>query len=203
MASLDLVKTIRNYEYEDFSYAVKEWSPPYIGCNLNSFFTRMREPQLMTWSLEVLESYCADLERAKTYHTSLFIERFVYVYGCSKEVSHRYRFPIKSLEFKKYVDFIVKIALIWETRARMQFPIFTKRMGPLIVEEDTQRDPSYEVRLRAELMTYSAETLHAYFEFVVQCWDVGFNPNGQTYHGVARELGFSSASEANHLGVSL
>ena len=86
MASLDLVKTIRNYEYEDFSYAVKEWSPPYIGCNLNSFFTRMREPQLMTWSLEVLESYCADLERAKTYHTSLFIERFVYVYGCSKRV---------------------------------------------------------------------------------------------------------------------
>ena len=73
MASLDLVKTIRNYEYEDFSYAVKEWSPPYIGCNLNSFFTRMRESQLMTWSLEVLESYCADLERAKTYHTSLFI----------------------------------------------------------------------------------------------------------------------------------
>ncbi|EPD78859.1 DUF4125 family protein [Atopobium sp. oral taxon 199] len=203
MASLDLVETIRHYEYEDFSYAVKEWSPPYIGCNLNSFFTRMRGPQLMTWSLEVLESYCADLEKARMYHTSLFIERFVYVYGCSKEVSHRYRFPMRSLEFKKYVDFITKISLIWETRARMQFPLFTKCIGPLIVEEDTQMSPSYEVRLRAELMTYSTETIRAYFEFVMQCWDEGFNPNIQTYHGVARELGFPSASEADQLGASL
>ncbi|WP_282710368.1 DUF4125 family protein [Lancefieldella sp. Marseille-Q7238] len=203
MASLDLVETIRHYEYEDFSYAVKEWSPPYIGCTLNSFFTRMRGPQLMTWSLEVLESYCTDLEKARMYHTSLFIERFVYVYGCSKEVSHRYRFPMRSLEFKKYVDFITKISLIWETRARMQFPLFTKCIGPLIVEEDTQMSPSYEVRLRAELMTYSTETIRAYFEFVMQCWDEGFNPNIQTYHGVARELGFPSASEADQLGASL
>ena len=201
MASLDLVKTIRNYEYEDFSYAVKEWSPPYIGCNLNSFFTRMREPQLMTWALKSLESYCADLEERRhiTRHSLLSA---LYVYGCSKEVSHRYRFPIKSLEFKKYVDFIVKIALIWETRARMQFR-FLQSGWDLLSWKRIQRDPSYEVRLRAELMTYSAETLHAYFEFVVQCWDVGFNPNVQTYHGVARELGFFSASEANHLGVSL
>ncbi|WP_130811013.1 DUF4125 family protein [Olsenella sp. Marseille-P4559] len=203
MSVSELVETVLSREDEDFERALQEPSPPCNAESLGLVLNRFRSSQLALWPEPLLEAYLQDLENARACEKSIVLERAAYLFGTSYRPDAHLMLPPKPYEFCERVDLVAKLSLIWEVRARETVPRFTSRLGALISEEDRPGSPSYESRLRAELMSYSQRTIDEYGTWAFGCWGAGRNPNLQTYDGAAFELGFSGAYEANYKGAVL
>ena len=203
MSVSELVETVLGREDEDFERALQEPNPPCDAASFGLVLNRFRAAQLALWPESLLEAYLQDLENARACEKSIVLERAAYLFGTSYRPDAHRMLPPKSYEFCERVDLISKLSLIWEVRAREIVPRFTSRLGALISEEDRPGAPSYESRLRAELMSYSQRTIDEYGTWVFGCWGAGRNPNLQAYDGAAVELGFSGAYEANYKGAVL
>ncbi|MCI6274824.1 MAG: DUF4125 family protein [Coriobacteriaceae bacterium] len=203
MSVSELVETVLGREDEDFERALQEPNPPCDATSLGLVLNRFRAAGLALWPESLLEAYLQDLENARACEKSMVLERAAYLFGTPYRPDAHRMLPPKSYEFCERVGLISKLSLIWEVRAREIVPRLTSRLGALISEEDRPGEPSYESRLRAELMSYSQRTIDEYGSWVFGCWGAGRNPNMQAYDGAAIELGFSGAYEANYKGAVL
>lgn len=199
MSQAELVETILGLEDEDYLRAICDGRVRLSGEQLALAMGPLHRHVLATWPADLLESYLDDVRQAATMGKSLTVQKAAFVEGIALPNEGLFR----PAEIFEHQEFVTKISLIWETRARMALPYFTSNLGPLVAEEDTPGCPSFETDLLAELSCYSIRTLRRYVAFVTSCWNTNRNPQMEAYDLAARDLGFVNAKTAEVAHVRL
>lgn len=161
-------------------------------------FEVIGKSELLNWSPEMLKSLIHDFRIANSNGRNLI-----------KEKDIRTLESIAPLQFADYMDLlpeitdvkreiaeeIVKVQMDWLETASFRYPKAARVMQGIITLEDNASVAPYEVQLRAELLTYSDETLDLYGAFIAQLCQEGKNLAEMTMYNMALLCGFSSLDE--------
>lgn len=125
-------------------------------------FHMMRKAQFCTWSVEVLESYEADLERAGQEGRNMPEEKYAFMMESTHPVEFvaiAHLLPRLSASKIAMRESIVATYMIWERQLLADYPYIKAQGRPSFSHEDIVRGTSVETYLRGELSTYSMATL--------------------------------------------
>ena len=161
-------------------------------------FFRMRMSQWMVYSDELLTSYPKDCERANAEGRNLIFEK----YGRMMESTYPEEYE-KIKEYlpdaedrKEIVEKIVKVHLEWDAQMLVDYPNIRKRGRAMTTAQDSVEDgSSMESYLRAELLTYSPETLKLLWQETEDACKKGENLLKQIITNETLFYGYSSLEE--------
>ena len=165
----DLVDQIVVAEWEAFDKVINEGGRADCQDNWDTF-SKMRKSQYLTWSIEMLESFLADMKQAGENGWNLITEKYARMeestaYDHYVQIADK--LPKKDDKTKAIVEEIVKIQVGFMEDFAEDYPKVAGTARKIHTYEDTPYDTSYETYLRGELLTYSPKTLELYGRYVV------------------------------------
>ena len=165
----DLVDQIVVAEWEAFDKVINEGGRADCQDNWDTF-SKMRKSQYLTWSIEMLESFLADMKQADENGWNLITEKYARMeestaYDHYVQIADK--LPKKDDKTKAIVEEIVKIQVGFMEDFAEDYPKVAGTARKIHTYEDTPYDTSYETYLRGELLTYSPKTLELYGRYVV------------------------------------
>ena len=194
-----LVEEIVTAEWNQFQDVNNEGGPANCQGNWPTFF-QMRASQFMTWNQELLESYKSDLAEAEAHGRNLLTEKYGLMMASTDPAYFRtnlepYMPRISELRVAQQERIIAR-QVTWADSFRQRYLKLGAAMRVLHTNEDTVDTTSFETYLRAEMTTYSQETLDLYEALIAHFGDTGRNITEATILNTVRLGGFSSLEEA-------
>lgn len=162
-------------------------------------FEIMRRCNLLTWPVEALSSYRADLYTALEQGRNLMTEKYARMMESTSpdEYAQIARFlPPVSAEVAQLTDRAVEILVPWEEELRERYPFIADRGRNLSEDAGPGTSTSFATYLASELKTYSADTLRAYVANLEGALAAGDNLSRQVYENMVRMYGYEDLEEA-------
>lgn len=162
-------------------------------------FEVMRHGQAMSWSVETLESYLADLETAQAAGRNLITEKYARMMASTAPAEYAEIAPFLPPLAPKamaLIDAIVVTVIKWEQALAADYPQLFMRSRPLLSSADRPEITSLETYLRGELATYSLNTLNHYHTHVKRQAAAGINGARITLEYMVSRSGYVSLAEA-------
>lgn len=163
-------------------------------------FEIMRRCNLLTWPTAMLSSYRADLYAALEEGRNTMTEKYARMMESTSPQEYQaiadYLPPISD-EVEQLVDRAASILVPWEDELRQEYPFIGQRGRGLSADAGPGTKTSFETYLRAELKTYSAETLRAYVDYLEEAQAAGVNGSASVYQNMVRMYGYDSLEQAS------
>jgi len=155
------------------------------GCkdDLDSFLLN-RRVQFLTWSEEALSSYRDDLVCAKRDGRNLMTYKYARMGG---------QLPCENAD--PLIDVIIRQQMEWQGALFQTCPAFMRRARPLRASKDGDGRTSFETYLRAELESFSANTLASLFKEISRKKSAGINMSEECYEFLLKEKGLPPLAE--------
>lgn len=164
-----LIDKLVALEWDSFDKAMED--DMIMGCQDNwETFAVERKCVFMTWNNSMLESYIKDFEDAQKINVNLMTEKYARMLaGTSPEEYEEIQKMLPSIDEKKMaiIEEIVKIQVEFMESFADDYPNIIAGERSIHTFEDNADNISYETYLRAELMTYSDDTLSLYGQYIV------------------------------------
>jgi len=146
-------------------------------------FKFYRGAAFSAWSVEALESYRADVIKAKAEDRNLVTLKYA-----------RMENLIPVLNTNRLIDQIVEIEVSWVKEVATKYPHVHSHGKP--IEKDSPQATSTRTYLRSELETYSDKTLELYFKNMLESLKRGENLSEKACTMMVQGAGFSSLPAA-------
>lgn len=192
-----LVENIVALEWEAFDKVENEGGRADCQDDYETFYI-MRKSQYMTFTKELLQSYYADLTRAKEKGWNLITEKYARMMEstCKEEYDRlKDSLPFVSEEKKRITEEIVKIQVGFMEEFAKEYPNVAGNARVIHTSEDTYFRTSYETYLRGELLTYSDETLKLYGQFIVSLVKENKNLAKMIMENTAKMYGYKDLAD--------
>ena len=167
---MSLVDTIVAAEWDAFDRVVNEGGRADCQDDWDTF-SKMRKSQYLTWSIEMLESFLADMKEAAANSWNLITEKYARMEESTAPEKYAQiadKLPPRDDQTKAIVEEIVKIQVGFMEEFAEDYPKVAGTARKIHTYEDTPYETSYETYLRGELLTYSPQTLRLYGDYVVE-----------------------------------
>lgn len=193
-----LVDKIVKLEWEQFDQVKNEGGRADCQDDWNTF-SIMRKSQYMTWTEELLASYCNDLTEAAARGWNLITEKYARM--MKSTAPERYaelekELPKRSGERSAIAEEIIGIQVAWMEEFARRYPKMAGNARSIHTAEDTPYNTSYETYLRGELGTYSETTFVLYGRFIVELNRQGRNLAYDIMDNTARLYGYTDVEDA-------
>jgi hypothetical protein len=165
-------------------------------------FTIMRSAQFKSLPIGILESYFHDLAVAERQNRNLMTEKYARMMEYTAPLEYA---EIKSLlveidpASQEYLKEIIPIFLEWEKEFRLEYPYLSSICRPAFSSEDSFSLTSLETYLKAELSTYSPNTLRLYYDYIKKLAKNNINLSKQIQLNIVKQYGYDSLEKANDL----
>lgn len=162
-----LTEKIVELEWKMFSTVINSGCPACCQRDKTTFDI-MRHSQIGVWTYELQEQYLSDLMLAWRDGRNIMSEKYARMMEFTfpdeyKEIACR--LPAIDNEIKSLIEDIVAINVEWNLEFSAQYPELSKRSRCIRTNDDSANSTSFETYLRAELQTYSLQSiriLHAH-----------------------------------------
>lgn len=161
-------------------------------------FEIMRKSQFMCWSEKTCLSYLEDLEVAKAIGRNLIQEKYAYMMATTDPKAYQEiqpLLPVIEKDRQALIDGVVAIEVEMTESFYAQYPILKTRARPIHTSQDRIDETSSETYLRAELATYSPNTLISYIQDVLTMVENGINLIEQTVQNELIMYGYHSLDD--------
>jgi len=145
-----------------------------------------RRVQFSIWSEAALQSYLADLHRAREDGINLMTIKYARMQDL---IARENRNPL--------IAEIIGIQYRWQEEMVQKYPYLMAGARHLPESDDNAEGTSFETYLRGELETYSDDTLALLHRDVTQLQKMGINGSEKIYDLLVKELGYDSIEAAN------
>lgn len=142
-------------------------------------FKFYRGAMFSVWAIKALESYRADVRRAKADGINLLTLKYA-----------RMENLIPVLNDNELIDKIVEIEVEWVKEIAAKYPHVHRKGKP--VEEDSPQAISTRTYLHGELETYSDKTLELYYQNMLESLERNENLSEKVCAVMVESAGFSS-----------
>lgn len=162
-------------------------------------FFRMRMSQWMVYSDELLSSYMEDCKQAYEEGRNLIFEKYARMMETTfpEEYEKVKEYLPDTPEKKETVEQIVKVHLEWDAQMLADYPNIRKRGRTLTADEDDAvNGSSVESYLRAELFTYSMNTLALLWQETKTAYEKGESLLKQIITNETLFYGYQSLEDA-------
>ena len=146
-------------------------------------FRNIRASLFDTWTPEMLEAYCDDLEEATIAGRNLLAEKYA-----------RMDELIPPLTDDPVIDLILDVETRWQSEVRDRFPLLYRRCCRSTAETGDGRE--FAVYLRAEIETYGYETRQLYFVNIKNAERNGRNLGIEALQALVRRSGYPDLAHA-------
>lgn len=196
--NMDIIDKIVELEWRQFDKVKNEGGRADCQDDFGTF-SIMRKSQYMTWSEELLNSYCCDLVEAENKGWNLIMEKYARM--MKSTVPDRYAelekdLPVLSDERIAIQEEIVRIQVAWMEEFAEAFPKMAGNARSIHTYEDNEYNTSYETYLRGELSTYSESTFVLYGRFIAELLQNNKNLAFETMSNTAKLYGYKSLEDA-------
>lgn len=195
-----LIERIVDIEWQMFSNVHNEGGK--AACQMDlATFRIMRDSQCAAWDEQLLASWLADLEAAQKDGRNLMSEKYARMMESTfpeeyAKIADRLP-PLDPLAAQRIED-IVAVHLKWKEDLDARFPHLGDRGRPVRSKDDSAGLPSLETYMRAELQTFSPETVALYHAATLKRAEQGDSEAEQNLLNQVRQYGFASLEEAEH-----
>jgi hypothetical protein len=169
-----LIDTILAAELKMFCSVPAQGPNPCLACP--EAFKMHREAQFSIFSTKTLESYLEDLTSAVESGRNLMTHKYARMDNLIPRQNHS---PL--------VDKLTGIMTAWQLEVVEKYPDLMKRARPVLSEQDALQATSFETYLRAELETYSENTLYLLDQDLEKLLAEGKNGSEEVYHYLVKE----------------
>lgn len=200
MYRLSLIESIIEYEWEAFHNAPNEGGRAFCQ-NDPETFGIMRRSQYLPWPEPLLESWLKDLKAAAAQGWNVMTEKYARMEQSLDPQRYeqiRHMLPQRSEMHRAVTEQIVQIQVGWMEEFAAAYPKMAGRARNIHTSEDSRCGTSYETYLRAELGTYSDETLMLYGRFIVELYRAGENLAMQIMTHTAHLYGYADVAAAEN-----
>ena len=196
--NMDLVERIVELEWKQFDKVKNEGGRASCQDDFTTF-SIMRKSQYLTWTDELLESFCNDLLVAENKGWNLIMEKYARMMESTTPEKYeelKKELPVISEERIAIQEEIIKIQVNWMEEFAAKYPKMAGNARSIHTEEDTHYNTSYETYLRGELGTYSENTFILYGRFITGLLKENRNLAYETMTNTAKLYGYESVEEA-------
>lgn len=198
-----LIFDIAQVEWDMFQHVYNTGGRASCQDDPDTFF-RMRMSQWMVYSDELLSSYMEDCRQAYNEGRNLIFEKYARMMERTfpEEYEKVKQYLPDTSDKKETVEKIVKVHLEWDAQMLADYPNIRKRGRALTTAEDNVTDgSSSESYLRAELFTYSVNTLRLLWQETRSAYEKGDSLLKQIITNETLFYGYQSLedAEAKHI----
>lgn len=196
-----IIKEILLKEWKMFTSVKNKGGEADCQKNKNTF-TIMRSGQFKSLPISILESYFHDLAVAERQNRNLMTEKYARMMKSTAPLEYE---EIKDLigeidpASQDYIKEIISIFLEWEKEFRFEFPYLSSISRPVFSSEDSFSLTSFETYLKAELATFSPNTLRLYYNYIKKLAQNNINLSKQIQLNIVKQYGYDSLQKANDL----
>ncbi len=161
-------------------------------------FEIMRKSQFMAWDSVTRMSYMMDLLNAEGMGRNLPMEKYARMMQHTAPAEYEKiadALPELPPEQWAAIDRIAEIHVAWEKEFAKKSPKLVQAGRPITKEEERPGETSAETYLRGELATYSAETVAAYMQHVMQLQAEGKNICEMILENTVKMYGYDSVEQ--------
>lgn len=146
-----------------------------------------RRAQFSPWSNEVLRAYLTDLELADQKGNNLMTLKYA-----------RMEDKIPILNNNPLIEKIVEISRVWQGEMIEHYPSIMRGGRPLN-DSDSSVMVSYLTYLKAELETYSDNTIMLLYQLILSKKNQNINISEEVYQYLVTEMGYESMTDAESI----
>lgn len=139
-------------------------------------FKLHRKAQFSIFSTLTLQSYLEDLKRARKHNQNLMTYKYA-----------RMDNLIPRANDSRLVAKVAGIMIAWQLQLEAKYPQIMKRARPVISEKGNSYETSFETYLKAELETYSEQTLDLLYQDLSKLKAEGKNGSEEVYRYLVKE----------------
>ena len=161
-------------------------------------FESMRRAQFETWPEELMGSYLADLKAAQARGRNLQEEKFVRMLRNTEPEEYARLLPKLPAVPQEITDAVAEIWAMLEKLNRAfneKYPVLGMSGRPLTADLESDI-PSVETYQCSEMLTYSAETLRLFADFLRRDMENGGNLVERIQEKTIVQMGFKSLGDA-------
>lgn len=193
-----IVEKIVELEWKQFDKVQNEGGR--AGCQDDyGTFSIMRKSQYLTWTEELLNSYCNDLLAAESKGWNLIMEKYARMMESTAPEKYeelKKDLPLLSEDRITIQEEIIKIQVDWMEEFAAKYPKMAGNARSIHTSEDTAFNTSYETYLRGEMGTYSEDTFVLYGRFITGLLKENRNLAYEIMENTAKLYGYESVQEA-------
>ena len=139
-------------------------------------FKLHRKAQFSIFSTQTLTSYLEDLALARKHNQNLMAYKYARMDNLIPRVND-----------SRLVEEVASIMIEWQLQLEEKYPEIMKRARPVTSEQNNSFETSFETYLKAELETYSEQTLNLLHQDLSKLKAEGKNGSEEVYRYLVKE----------------